>query len=310
MRGLSLDGSGHVQGDLWVNLPAAVENLNVEIRFDRGSQLAFSPQAGALPESWVSESSADDTGFMLAAIGASPISGSVRLGHLVLTLAEGDTLARLRFDNGFAGDAYALQAYELSLGALSGVTSTDGRYGADGLSLGQYSLAVSGGAVANEAGHAINSADALAALKLAVGRNPNLPSGSTDPSSGPAVSPYQFIAADFNQDGRISSADALAILKLAVRRPGAASAEWLFVGESQDLWNEAAGVSALSRTSVDWQGVSPVDLTQDTQHSLVAVLKGDVNGSWQAPEASAYLPDSYFRNLELNGVGPLTQWGL
>jgi hypothetical protein len=44
----------------------------------------------------------------------------------------------------------------------------------------------------------------------------------------------------------------------------------------------------------------------------VAVLKGDVNGSWAAPAGSQPLPDSYFQGLAL--VNPLlvnvTQFGL
>jgi hypothetical protein len=46
--------------------------------------------------------------------------------------------------------------------------------------------------------------------------------------------------------------------------------------------------------------------------NLVAVLKGDVNGSWAAPAGSQPLPDSYFQGLAL--VNPLlvnvTQFGL
>jgi hypothetical protein len=49
-------------------------------------------------------------------------------------------------------------------------------------------------------------------------------------------------------------------------------------------------------TDIDWTGAQDVN--------LVAMLKGDVNGSWQAPTGSQVLSDSYFQNLV--AVNPLT----
>ena len=47
-----------------------------------------------------------------------------------------------------------------------------------------------------------------------------------------------------------------------------------------------------------------------TAANLVAVLKGDVNGSWTAPQGSQLLPDSYFLDLQAKGIGPAAQWGV
>jgi hypothetical protein len=45
--------------------------------------------------------------------------------------------------------------------------------------------------------------------------------------------------------------------------------------------------------------------------NLGAVLKGDVNGSWQSPqEAPQQLPETYFRNLSLELNTPVGQWGI
>ena len=55
-----------------------------------------------------------------------------------------------------------------------------------------------------DAGSVISSADALAALKIAVGINPNPDPDGSGPLLAPAVSPYQFISADVNQDARIT----------------------------------------------------------------------------------------------------------
>ncbi|MDG0978451.1 MAG: hypothetical protein P8O79_01875 [Halieaceae bacterium] len=159
----------------------------------------------------------------------------------------------------------------------------------------------------------INSSDALAALKIAVGLNPNPDPDGAGPLTAPDVSPYQFIAADVNQDGRVTSADALAILKMAVGLSSALPPEWLFVPQAQTFWqpdDQGGGSYTLDRSSVNWDegilldGVVPDDL------DFVAVLLGDVNGSWSPPETATILPDDYFRQLELDGYGPAGKWAI
>jgi hypothetical protein len=113
------------------------------------------------------------------------------------------------------------------------------------------------------------------------------------------VSPYQFISADANQDGRITSADALAILKMAVKRSDAPAREWIFVDEKQDFWNESINTFTTTRTAVPKPSDLDifVDTATRTEVNLVAMLKGDVNGSWSVPAASTVLPESYFTTL-------------
>jgi hypothetical protein len=116
------------------------------------------------------------------------------------------------------------------------------------------------------------------------------------------------LSADVTGDGKVSSADALAILKMAVKRSDAPAREWLYVPEGQDFWNEAAaggkGAFSTTRTSVKdasgkVNGLLPSDIEWDGNEdvNLVALLKGDVNGSWGAPTGSQSLPDSYFYAL-------------
>ena len=130
---------------------------------------------------------------------------------------------------------------------------------------GTYSLTsakISGTAESN----AIKANDALAALKISVGMNPN--------ADGSAVSPYQYLAADVNHDGQVTAADALNILKMAVKLSTAPEKEWLFVSES-------VGSETMSRTHVVWpDNPIPVTLDGDQEMDLVGILKGDVNGSW------------------------------
>ncbi len=147
------------------------------------------------------------------------------------------------------------------------ITGADGLYQHPGMPDGTYALTsakVSGTSESN----AIKANDALAALKIAVGMNPN--------ADGSPVSSYQFLAADVNHDGQVKAADALNILKMAVKLSTAPEKEWLFVPES-------VGSETMSRTYVVWpDNPIPVTLDVDQELHLIGIVKGDVNGSWVA----------------------------
>ena len=165
-----------------------------------------------------------------------------------------------------------------------------------------------------DSGNVISSADALAALKLAVGINPNADPDGSGPLAPLPVSPYQYIAADITGDKKVTSADALAILKMAVKLGAAEPRRWLFVAENYDFWNDEAnaGAGAFTTTNgeVNWDpsGVS-VDDPQTSVVNLVGVLLGDVNGDWNAA-GSSKLDSTYFSQLQAAQGGSVAQWGL
>jgi len=111
---------------------------------------------------------------------------------------------------------------------------------------------------------AISSQDALDALKLSVGLSTS--AGTKDA--------FDYISADFNQDGKVSSQDALSILKYSVGLTTPEQAKWVFVDTNGDY----SGVSK-SNTSYT-EGVSIADLSADTTVSLTGILIGDVNDSY------------------------------
>jgi hypothetical protein len=152
----------------------------------------------------------------------------------------------------------------------------------------------------NETGSAINSADALAALKMSVGLNPN--------QNGFKTSPYQFIAADMNQDGKVTSADALSILKIAVNLPDAPTKEWTLVSEKADFFDETQGRFRVTKNDIDWASILDDIAQHDPDDNLVAVLKGDVNGSWAGSGDLASLSSNYFSALASEDIGPIEQW--
>lgn len=168
-----------------------------------------------------------------------------------------------------------------------------------------FELQASMGVSATDITRGITVDDALAALKIAMGANPN--------PDGAPVSPFQFIAADVNGDGRVTSGDARAIFKMAQGHADAPAARWLFVDEAQDFTHPSRGDFTTTRTSVLWDDSIAIDPAQNATHNLVAVFLGDVDGSWSAPSGATdvnVLPPDYFQTLANQTGISLTQWGV
>jgi hypothetical protein len=238
------------------------------------------------------------------------------LGGAAESVASNATSATLPLGVNLSGQIYHWKTHTLLKDVSVGIDSLSitsksnaaGAYTLNSIEAQSIKVAASLPQTSLETGsRVINSLDALAALKISVGLNPNL--------DGSPVSPYQLIAADVNRDGRVNSLDALAILKMAVGRSDAPAREWLFVSESQDFWDETAnngqGGYTVSRTNVTWNKDLQTSVSQDTTVNLLAVLKGDVNGTWTGPNTDVQiLPNSYFVDLVKKGFGPLSTWAV
>jgi hypothetical protein len=85
---------------------------------------------------------------------------------------------------------------------------------------------------------------------------------------------FDFMSADFNQDGKVSSQDALSILKYSVGLTTPEQAKWVFVNTNGDY----SGVRELNTSYTE--GASIADLSADTTVSLTGILIGDVNDSY------------------------------
>ena len=110
---------------------------------------------------------------------------------------------------------------------------------------------------------AITAQDALDALRLAVGLDTT--SGSKDA--------FSYIAADFNQSGKVTAQDALEILKYAVGLKGQ-DAEWKFFDSGGDY-------SGISRSSTNFdEGVTAQNIASNLDMSMTGILLGDVNDTY------------------------------
>jgi hypothetical protein len=198
---------------------------------------------------------------------------------------------------------WLLQGVQIADGATTATTDANGNFHLKASN--SASVLLTPALAVQGLGASIDSSDALAALKIAAGRNPN--------ADGSPVTPYQFIAADINEDGVVTSSDALAIMKMSLNRTDAPMAKWLFVNESEDFWNEAINGFTTSRKSVVYDQSIDVNAQQDVNLNLVAVLKGDVNGNWAAtastPDLDTFDPN-YFAELSSRLGSPQAQWGI
>jgi hypothetical protein len=319
-KALSWNTSGHASAEVWSHASAAFQNFGFDLNISNASGISF--RAAALPNTasgggtdWLLTPNASGTTLSVAGItgisSAAIAAGDFKLG--TITFETGSALlADLQLLSGDVGSSTA-SAYGLSMARAS--SSATGAFSISTLEPGSYDITAS--RAVTDIGNAITSADALAALKIAVGLNPNPDPDSTGPMSSPMLSPYQFMAADLvGTDGRVTSADALAILKMAVKLPTAPTKEWMFVEETRDFWNETTGQFTLSRNNAGWDHSISTTMQAGTTTgtvNLVGVLKGDVNGSWAAPVGSTDLDTidpTHFTALSSIFGMPVGQFGV
>jgi hypothetical protein len=186
------------------------------------------------------------------------------------------------------------------------ISDAAGRYSFAAIQGAQYAIRAELALSARDTNRTITSADALAALKIAVGLNPNSDPDGSGPLLPVPVSALQLIAADMNQDGRVTSGDALAILKIAVGLSDALLPFWALVEDSTPLWETHSTRSAVYDHTQGHTLVYP----DQTQVNFAAVLVGDVNASWPAESGSAKLGHADFSAWARVSGAPLSHWGI
>jgi hypothetical protein len=118
--------------------------------------------------------------------------------------------------------------------------------------------------------YSVNLTDAIAILKMIVGLNVN--------SNNTPLSPYQAIAADFDQSGDVGLTDAIGVLKMVVGL-NAPTPTWKYYDDTKLA---SAYTSAQSLNPKGWTTSAAISDTgtADSGVKLVGVLTGDVDGSW------------------------------
>ncbi|EGG28965.1 OmpA-like transmembrane domain protein [Aequoribacter fuscus] len=200
----------------------------------------------------------------------------------------------------------AAEIHRISDAEVKSATNAQGRYRFEDTPEGNYELSASQAVTDADINRTITSADALAALKIAVGLNPNSDPDGDGPLEALAVSPYQLISADMNQDGRVTSADALAILKVAVGLSDALEPSWKLVADAQSLWSTHGDKSNVFDASKAYLLTYP----DKTEVNFAAILLGDVNPTWKPQEGTESLNHDHFSMYAKASGAPLSLWGI
>ena len=294
-KNITWDATGHAAADVYAHLAAATDALDIFIGVGTGTGASFT--------------SSLTTDFTLM---SNQVGNELLIGGMSLTpLAAGDVkVGTIAFETGSAAQMHLSVDKGTTVGSVNATpygynvahatTGADGTYAITSVDAGNYTETASRST--SDIGTAITSADALAALKIAVSINPNAGTGSAQL----ALSPFQIMAADANQDGKVTSADALAILKMAVHLSTATNPEWMFVEETRDL-------SGITRTTAAWDHNISANVQGDTALNLAGFIKGDVNGSWAPPTGTQYVETTdpnHFTNLSNFFHIPLSEWGV
>ena len=165
-----------------------------------------------------------------------------------------------------------LDAVQITVGSLAATTDTNGHGSLSAVFESNVTLAASRPIPNTEislTNQAVDLSDAIAILRMVVGLDVNV--------AGHALSPYQALAADFNADGVVDLADAIGVLAHVVGL-SAPAPQWLLVSESD--------VSIPGRANLhpgnilDTTNVTFLDGATTAHLGLVAVLRGDVDGSY------------------------------
>lgn len=313
-RNVHLDVQGRVVAELWGNGVANATSAALSLDLPQGATALFEGIGGSLGgQSWQTTITAVSYG--ISTNWDNPLGASGQIGRITLTPPSGtnriDTLASAASLGGAAASPFALAYQAASTGA-------DGSYAMPGLATDTYDVAVSRNV--SDLTLAITSADALSALRLSAGLNPNPDPDGAGPLTPLKVSPYQFIAADVTGDGRITSADALAILRMSAKLAGAKTPSWLLLDENMTFLAPGGSGFTVSRTSVPKVASTLSDVVSgDTTTNLVGVVLGDVNGSWRPLDTSGHqipagqyatVDSSYFDTLSTTTGAPKDLWGL
>jgi hypothetical protein len=302
IRGLSFDPNGDARFDVYANAGTGIENFGFDLRVGGTAAVTWTETSFA---SWTFVTEAGAGQLTVAGFGTSALTGEVKLGSVLVDLAASSDQVRVDVVSGEIGDAL-VPVFSETLATKT--TAAAGTYALSDVAEDVVTMSLARSTA--DTGSAISSQDALAALKIAVGRNPNTDPDGTGPLQPNLVSPYQFIAADVTGDGRVTSQDALGILKMAVRRADAPARDWIFVREDADFWNEATGTVSLNRNVVSY-AKSPFAVAAGNGEDLdfVGILKGDANGSWLPGAGAQTLGASYFTLLSQAMGVPIDIWG-
>ena len=128
--------------------------------------------------------------------------------------------------------------------------------------------------VADKDAASISLSDVIASLKLFLGLD--LPQAYR--------SPYNYVAADLDANGKVELGDVISLLKvfLGLPVPDTKAMEWVFVDAAVGAINNPFNLSKNNASAPPIEH----DFSADSNVDLVGIIRGDVDGSWTPPSTT------------------------
>jgi hypothetical protein len=242
--------------DLEVWLDAAVPVANLDMHFSKPVGAAMTATRSADVQDWTFLENDQADKFTMAAIGSTPVSGTMKLMDLQITdIAPHQNLFLTR---GTVGNEVLSSRSLMSANLLE---ITDGVVKLNAVQ-GDYKLFDLTAPGSSKTSSAIDSRDALMALKIANGSL-----GAAD-----LESPYQLVAADVNKSGTVNALDAWLILRELVGYEDNNVGSWQLLNGTVDAGNMSSQKAWLAE-------FEKYTFESDLGIYLIGVIRGDVDGS-------------------------------
>ena len=244
-----------MRAEVWVSSASVVSNL--DLHFLKPDTASFTATAAPGLSTWSLIQNDRGDQFDIASIGTEAVSGEVRLLDLVISNIAPDQ--SLYLTRGTVGDFVLNPRSLLSTNVLS---INNGQVNLNAID-GDYALFNFTAPASSKTLLSIDSRDALLALKI----------GNGSLLQANLASPYQVLAADVNNSGKVDALDAWLILRKLVGFDTPTVGQWQMVNASKDA-------SALSAQAAWKPGLDSYDLQSGSDVQIVGVIKGDIDGSW------------------------------
>jgi len=271
-----LSASGEVAGSLGATKLVAVDTKSGDWRIVSGQSAnesvtaaVFSPNGKvaaftSLADNLTSESPvATDGGLYINDTGLSiGYEGSVRISYWGGGRSE--------------TDVRPLAGVDLNLPGVTSISDTTGRMtlsdleDQSGVDDGLIAFTPTRPQLASKAAAGISLSDVIASLKLFLGLS--LPATY--------ASPYNYIAADLNANGKVELSDVISLLKVFLNLPvtNTQALEWVFVDAAVGAIDNPFNLSKNNASAPPIEH----DFSADSNVDLVGIIRGDVDGSWTA----------------------------
>ena len=258
------ESSGTLSASMWANSGSSnFENINFEFNKNSDSKFSIDINNSLFTGDWLLDTNDTDASYSLSAIKiGNNNTEAIKIADIIVTIPNKDTSTAF-LEWGLVGET-ALEKTQFN--QILNTNLLNGQFEVNSLE-GEFSLEVSKDDLTGLEERAIDSLDALMALKMS--------SGSID--SNDIIHGAQWMAADVDNNGLVQAKDAWLINKYNVGKSELSSSvgQWEFINKEINISN--LGASNATPTNNSLSNL----VSSDAMHlDITALINGDIDGSY------------------------------